>query len=56
MAYEKSQNCVKAAIAFVCTTCKRQLLFVLLEQITNACTSAIENIFCTTVIVNFCMH
>ena len=22
---EKSQNCVKAAIAFVCTTCKRQL-------------------------------
>ena len=24
---EKSQNCVKAAIAFVCTTCKRQLLF-----------------------------
>ena len=27
---KKSQNCVKAAIAFVCTTYKRQLLFALL--------------------------
>ena len=42
---EKSQNCVKAVIAFVCTNCKRQLLFALLQQITNVCTSAIESIF-----------
>ena len=27
--WKKSQNCVKAAIAFVCTTCKRQVLFAL---------------------------
>ena len=48
----KAQICAKFAIAFVCTTCKRQLLFALLQQITIVCTSAIENIFCTTVIVN----
>ena len=30
---KKSQNCGKAAIAFVCTTCKRQLLFALLQLI-----------------------
>ena len=53
---KKSQNCVKAAIAFVFTTCKRQLLFALLQLITFACPSAIENILFTTVIVNFCMH
>ena len=53
---KKSQNCVKAAIAFVCTTCKRQLLFALLQLITFACPSAIENILCNNVIVNFCMH
>ena len=35
---------------------KRKLLFALLQHITNICTSAIENIFCTTVIGNFCMH
>ena len=52
----KSQNCVKAAIAFVCTTCKRQLLFEQLQLIAFVCTSANENILCTTVIVNFCMH
>ena len=54
--FKKSQNCVKAAIAFVCTTCKRQLLSALLQWITFVCTSAIENIFCTTVIINFWMH
>jgi len=54
--HKKSQNCVKAAIAFVCTICKRQLLFALLRLITFVCTSAIEHILCTTVIVNFCMH
>ena len=53
---KKSQNCVKAAKAFVCTTCKRQLLFALLQLITIVCPSAIENILCTTVIVNFRMH
>ena len=40
---EKSQNCVKAAIAFVCTTCKRQLLFALLQKITFVCTIATDN-------------
>ena len=53
--YKKSQNCVKAAIAFVCTTCKRQLLFALLQLITFVCTTAIENILSTTPIVNFCI-
>ena len=52
---EKSQNCVKAAIAFVCTTYKK-LLYARLQLITFVCTSAIENILCTTVIVNFCMQ
>ena len=52
---QKSQNYVKAAIAFVCTTCKRQLLFALLQLITFVCTTAIENILSTTPIVNFCM-
>ena len=50
---KKSQNCVKAAIAFVCTTCKRQL-FALLQLITFVCITATENILCTTAIVNFC--
>ena len=31
---EKSQNCIKAAIAFVCTGGKRQLLFAILQLIT----------------------
>ena len=53
---KKSQNCVKAAIALVCTTCKRQLLFALLQLMTFVCTTAIENILNTTSIVNFCMH
>ena len=53
---QKLQNCVKAAIALVCPTCKRQLLFALLQWITFVCTSAIENILCTTIIVNFCMN
>ena len=44
---EKSQNCVKAAIAIVCTTCKRQLLFALLQKITFVCTIAKDN---------FCLH
>ena len=44
---EKSQNCFKAAIAFVCTTCKRQLLFALLQKITFVCTIAKDN---------FCLH
>ena len=55
MKWEKSQNCVKAAIAFVCTTCKRQLLFALLQLVTFVCTTAIDNILSTTPIVNFCM-
>ena len=54
--YNKLNNCVKVAIAFVCTTCKRQLLFALLQQITFVCPNAIENILSTTPIVNFCMH
>ena len=40
---KKSQNCVKAAIDFVCTTCKRQLLFALLQKITFVCTIATDN-------------
>ena len=40
---KKSQNCVKAAIAFMCTTCKGQLLFALLQLITFVCTTAIDN-------------
>ena len=51
---KKSQNCVKAAIAFVCPTCKRQLFFALLQLITFVCTTAIENILSTTPKVNFC--
>ena len=31
-------------------------LFALLQQITFVCRTAIENIFCTNVIVIFCMH
>ena len=50
------QNCVKAMIAFVCTTCNRQLLLALLQLITFVCTTAIDNFLCTTAIVNFCMH
>ena len=42
---EKSQNCVKAAIAFVCTTCKRQLMFALLQLVTFVYTIA-NNDFC----------
>ena len=38
--FKKSQNCVKSAIAFVCTTCKGQLLFALLQKITFVCTIA----------------
>ena len=53
---KKAQNCVKAAIAFVCTTYKKQLLYTLLQLITFVCTSAIDNILCSTVMVNFCMH
>ena len=52
---KKSQNCVKAAISFLCTTCKRQLLFALLQLITFVCTTAIDNILNTTPVVNFCM-
>ena len=52
---KKSQNCVKVAIAFVCTTCKRQLLFELKQLITFVCTTAIDNILSTTPIVNFCL-
>ena len=52
---KKSQNCVKAAIAFVCTTCKRQLLFALLQLISFVCTTAMENILSTTLICNFCI-
>ena len=40
---EKSQNCVKTAIAFVCTTCKRQLLFALVQKITFVCTITTDN-------------
>ena len=53
---KKSQNCVKAAIAFVCTTSKEQLLFALLQLISFVCTFAIENVIYSTVTVNFCMH
>ena len=52
---KKSQNCVKAAIALVCTTCKRELLFALLKLINFVCTTAIENILSNTPIVYFCM-
>ena len=48
------KNC-NIAIAFVCTTGKRQLLFALLQLITFVCTTAIENILSTTPMVNFCM-
>ena len=41
---QKSQNCVKAAIAFVFTTCNRQLLLTLLQLITFVCTTAIHNL------------
>ena len=43
----ESQNCVKAAIAFVCTTttCNRQLLFALLQLITFLCTIAFVSTF-----------
>ena len=41
---KKSQNYIKTAIAFVCTTFKRQLLFALLQLITFVCTTTIENI------------
>ena len=34
---EKSQNCVKAAIAFVCNNCKWQLLYALLQLTTFVC-------------------
>ena len=53
---KKSLNCVEAAIAFVCTTCKRQLLFALSQLITFVCTTAIENISSTNPIVLFCMY
>ena len=53
---KKSQYYVKAAIAFVCTTCKRPFSFALLQLITFVCTTAIENISSTTPIVNFCMY
>ena len=39
----------------MCTTCKRQLLFALLQLITFVCTTAIDNILSTTPIVNFYM-
>ena len=42
---KKSQNCVKAAIAFVCTTCKTQLSFALLQLITFVCNTTIYNFF-----------
>ena len=42
---KKSQNYVKAAIAFVCTSCKRQLLFAILQLITFVCTTAFDNFF-----------
>ena len=35
--YEKSQNCVKAAIAFVCTTCKKETSFVCIIAVDNFC-------------------
>ena len=41
---EKSQNCVKAAIAFVCKNCKWQLLYALLLLTTFVCTFTIDNI------------
>ena len=51
------KNCVKAAIAFVCTSCKRQILTALLQLITFVCTTAIENCFMhdCNCIVNFCL-
>ena len=53
---KKSQNCVKAEIAFMCTPCKRQLLFALLQLITFVSTTVINNFLCTATIINFCMH
>ena len=43
--HKKSQNCVEAAIAFVCTRCKRQLLFAILQLITFVCITAFDNFF-----------
>ena len=40
---KKSQNCVKAAIAFVCTTCKIQLLFAIVQTKVIFCNSAIKS-------------
>ena len=49
-------NLRRSVEAFVCTTCKRQLLLALLQLIVFVCTTAIDNFLCTTTIVNFCMH
>ena len=49
------QNCIKAAIALVCTTYKRQLLFALLQLIAFVCTTVIENILSPTPIFTFWM-
>ena len=62
--FKKSQNCVEAAIAFVFTSCKRQLLFAILQLITFVCITAFDNFYnqqiitifafkCTMGIVNF---
>ena len=51
---EKSQNCIEAAIAFVCTSCKRKLLFAILQLLTFVCITAFENFFRTTIVHFFC--
>ena len=53
---EKSQNCVKAAIAFVCTNCKRQLLFALMQVELFFALLQFQNNVLTNAIVNFHSH
>ena len=53
---KKSQNCVEAAIAFVCTSCKRQLLFAILQLITFVCITAFDNFFRTTIVHFFVQY
>ena len=54
--FKKSQNCVEAAIAFVCTSCKGQLLFAILQLITFVCITAFDNFFRTTIVHFFVQY
>ena len=50
---KQSQNCVKAEITCVCTTCKSQLLSALSQLIAFGCNTAIYNFLCTASNANF---